>query len=229
MVAGIRTPQPLTRAMAEAGGSEAEAHAIEEVHAAGLPRAVRGAARRLEAHYRDMQDIEFTVQQGRLFMLQTRSGKRTAAAALKVAVDMAREGLIDEDEAVLRIEPASLDQLLHPTLDPKAERKIVTKALPASPGAASGKVVFSADEAERAGQGRRGGDPGPDRDLAGGHPRHARGRGHPDRARRHDEPRRGGGARHGQGLRLRAPATSRIAYAEPAPSPAAARSSARAR
>ena len=149
VVAGIRTPQPLTRAMAEAGGSEAQGNALEEC----LPQTFRELVEvfdRLEAHYRDMQDIEFTVQQGRLFVLQTRSGKRTAAAALKVAVDMARDGLISEDEAVLRVEPASLDQLLHPTLDPKAERKIVTKALPASPGAVSGKVVFSADEAERA-------------------------------------------------------------------------------
>ncbi len=149
VVAGIRTPQPLTRAMAEAGGSEAQGNALEEC----LPQTFRELVEvfdRLEAHYRDMQDIEFTVQQGRLFVLQTRSGKRTAAAALKVAVDMAREGLIGEDEAVLRVEPTSLDQLLHPTLDPKAERKIVTKALPASPGAVSGKVVFSADEAERA-------------------------------------------------------------------------------
>jgi pyruvate,orthophosphate dikinase len=103
---------------------------------------------RLEQHYRDVQDIEFTVQSGKLFMLQTRSGKRTAAAALKIAVDMAREGLIDEAEAIKRIEPRSLDQILHPTLDPDAPRKLIAKGLPASPGAASGKVVFTADEAE---------------------------------------------------------------------------------
>jgi pyruvate,orthophosphate dikinase len=96
-----------------------------------------------------MQDIEFTVQRGKLYMLQTRNGKRTAKAALKIAVDMVREGLIDKKEAVARIAPASLDQLLHPTLDPKAQRKVIAKGLPASPGAASGKVVFSADEAER--------------------------------------------------------------------------------
>ena len=105
--------------------------------------------RQLEKHYSDMQDIEFTVQRGKLYMLQTRNGKRTAKAALKIAVDMVREGLIDKKEAVARIVPASLDQLLHPTLDPKAERKVIAKGLPASPGAASGKVVFTADEAEK--------------------------------------------------------------------------------
>ena len=102
----------------------------------------------LEKHYRDMQDIEFTVQQSKLYMLQTRNGKRTAAAALKVACDMVREGLIDKTEAITRVSPASLEQLLHPTLDPKAERKLIAKGLPASPGAASGKIVFTAEEAE---------------------------------------------------------------------------------
>jgi pyruvate,orthophosphate dikinase len=102
----------------------------------------------LETHYRDMQDIEFTVQKGKLYMLQTRNGKRTAQAALKIAVDLCQEGLIDKKTAVQRIEPASLDQLLHPTLDPKAKREVVARGLPASPGAASGKVVFTADEAE---------------------------------------------------------------------------------
>src|SRR5260370_13295375 len=105
--------------------------------------------RRLETHYCDMQDIEFTVQRGKLYMLQTRNGKRTAKAALKIAVDMVHEGLIDKKEAVARIVPASLDQLLHPTLDPKAQRKVIAKRLPASPGAASGKVVFTAEEAEK--------------------------------------------------------------------------------
>jgi pyruvate,orthophosphate dikinase len=102
----------------------------------------------LEKHYCDMQDIEFTVQQGKLYMLQTRNGKRTAAAALKIAVDLCNEGLIDEATAVARIDPASLDQLLHPTLDPKAKKEVVARGLPASPGAASGEVVFTADEAE---------------------------------------------------------------------------------
>jgi pyruvate,orthophosphate dikinase len=103
----------------------------------------------LETHYRDMQDIEFTVQQGKLWMLQTRSGKRTAKAALKMAVDMAHEGLITQDEAIGRVDPAALDQLLHPTLDPKAHRDVIAKGLPASPGAASGQVVFDADTAEK--------------------------------------------------------------------------------
>ncbi|HEY8015385.1 MAG TPA: pyruvate, phosphate dikinase, partial [Dongiaceae bacterium] len=112
--------------------------------------------RKLETHYRDMQDIEFTVEGGKLYMLQTRSGKRTAQAALKIAVDMVDEGLIDQRQAVSRIEPASLDQLLHPTLDPKAPRKIIARGLPASPGAAAGRAVFSADEAEdRAAKGEK--------------------------------------------------------------------------
>src|SRR3546814_8435598 len=103
----------------------------------------------LETHYRDMQDIEFTVQQGKLWMLQTRSGKRTAKAALKLAVDMANEGLITQEEAIARVDPAALDQLLHPTLDPKAPRDVLTKGLTASPGAASGLIVFDADAAAR--------------------------------------------------------------------------------
>jgi pyruvate,orthophosphate dikinase len=102
----------------------------------------------LEKHYRDMQDIEFTVERGKLWMLQTRSGKRTAKAALKMAVDMTGEGLIDEKTAILRVDPMALDQLLHPTLDPKAPRDVLTTGLPASPGAASGAIVLDADTAE---------------------------------------------------------------------------------
>ena len=102
----------------------------------------------LERHYRDMQDLEFTVEQGKLWMLQTRSGKRTANAALKIAVELADEGVITRKEAVTRVDPAALDQLLHPTIDPKAERKVIATGLPASPGAAAGEIVFSADEAE---------------------------------------------------------------------------------
>src|SRR5687768_10073608 len=109
----------------------------------------RRIADRLEAHYGDMQDIEFTIERGRLWMLQTRSGKRTAKAALKIAVDMAAEGLLTREEAIGRIEPASLDQLLHPTLDPSAEKKLIARGLPASPGAATGEIVFTAEEAER--------------------------------------------------------------------------------
>ena len=109
----------------------------------------RRIAEQLERHYRDMQDVEFTIERGKLWMLQTRDGKRTAAAALKVAVDMAAEGLITREEAIGRIEPDALDQLLHPTLDPDAERTIIARGLPASPGAATGQIVFTAEEAER--------------------------------------------------------------------------------
>jgi pyruvate, orthophosphate dikinase len=147
VVAGIRTPQHLTIEGKTANGSTLPA--MEEV----MPEVFKqldGVRHRLESHYRDMQDIEFTVQQGKLYMLQTRTGKRTAAAALKIAVDMVSEDLIDERTAVMRIEPASLDQLLHPTLDPDAEKTVIARGLPASPGAASGKAVFNADEAERA-------------------------------------------------------------------------------
>jgi len=101
----------------------------------------------LERHYRDMQDLEFTVERGKLWMLQTRLGKRTAKAALRIAVELANEGLITRKEAVTRIDPGALDQLLHPTIDPNAERKIIATGLPASPGAASGEIVFSSDEA----------------------------------------------------------------------------------
>jgi len=151
VVAGIRTPQYLTRKAREAAG--AKPASMEEA----LPEVYSELTKvfdLLETHYRDMQDIEFTVQQGQLWMLQTRAGKRTAKAALKIAVDMANEGLITEEEAVLRVDPAALDQLLHPTLDPKALRDIIAKGLPASPGAASGVVVFDAETAtERAERG----------------------------------------------------------------------------
>jgi pyruvate,orthophosphate dikinase len=149
VVAGIRTPQALTKLTREEMGEKAPSmeEAMPEVFGQ-----FRDVVERLERHYRDMQDIEFTVEQGRLYMLQTRSGKRTARAALKIAVEMAADGLITEDEAVLRIEPASLDQLLHRTLDPNAERHIIATGLPASPGAATGKVVFDSGEAERLGQ-----------------------------------------------------------------------------
>ena len=153
VVAGIRTPQQLTIAGKQQHLSTLPA--MEEAMPEVFKQldSVRG---QLERHYRDMQDIEFTVQRGKLFMLQTRSGKRTAKAALKIAVEMVAEGLIDKREAVIRINPASLDQLLHPTLDPKAKKTVLSRGLPASPGAASGKVVFSADEAEaRAGKGER--------------------------------------------------------------------------
>ncbi|WP_306090118.1 pyruvate, phosphate dikinase [Qipengyuania flava] len=145
VVAGIRTPQYLTKARREQAG--ADKPSMEEA----MPDAFAELARvfeLLEKHYTDMQDIEFTVQQGTLWLLQTRNGKRTAKAALKMAVDMVGEGLIDEKTAILRVDPMALDQLLHPTLDPEAPRDVLTTGLPASPGAASGKIVLDADTAE---------------------------------------------------------------------------------
>ena len=146
VVAGIRTPQYLTKAAREEAGAKplSMEEAMPEVY--GELAAVFDT---LETHYRDMQDIEFTVEKAKLWMLQTRSGKRTAKAALKIAIDMANEGLITEEEAVARVDPAALDQLLHPTLDPQAKRDVIAKGLPASPGAASGKAVFDADTAEK--------------------------------------------------------------------------------
>ncbi|MGB4058254.1 MAG: pyruvate, phosphate dikinase [Alphaproteobacteria bacterium] len=145
VVAGIRTPQSLTKYGREKEGSNLPS--MEE-SMPGVFKKLGDLRIKLETHFRDIQDIEFTVQTGELYMLQTRNGKRTAAAALKIAVDMVAEGLITEEQALLRIDPQSLDQLLHPTLDPKAEKNIITKGLPASPGAASGKVVFTSDDAE---------------------------------------------------------------------------------
>ncbi len=144
VVAGIRTPQSLTKKARIEGGDKKPS--MEEA----MPEAFAELAavfERLEKHYTDMQDVEFTVQEGKLWMLQTRSGKRTAKAALKIAVDMVAEGLISEEMAIGRVDPASLDQLLHPTLDPDAPREVIATGLPASPGAASGEIVFSSDEA----------------------------------------------------------------------------------
>ena len=145
VVAGIRTPQEITEEARKEAGSDKPS--LEGAMPAAFKELTRiyGA---LEQHYRDMQDLEFTIEKGKLWMLQTRSGKRTAKAALKIAVELANEGLITQEEAVARIDPASLDQLLHPTIDPKADRKIVATGLPASPGAASGEIVFSSEEAE---------------------------------------------------------------------------------
>jgi pyruvate, orthophosphate dikinase len=145
VVAGIRTPQHLTIAGKEANKSALPA--MEEVMPEVLNELYQ-VRRTLEDHYRDMQDIEFTVQRGKLWMLQTRSGKRTAQAALKIAVSLVEEDVITREEAIRRIEPASLDQLLHPTLDPKAKTTVLVRGLPASPGAASGEIVFTAEEAE---------------------------------------------------------------------------------
>jgi len=142
VVAGVRTPQPMAKDRAKPG---------EQPMELVMPQAyseLLQIRQTLEHHYKDMQDMEFTVQRGKLYMLQTRNGKRTAAASLRIAIELANEGLIDRKEAVLRVNPASLDQLLHPTLDPTAKRTLIGKGLAASPGAACGAVVFNADEAE---------------------------------------------------------------------------------
>ncbi|NGO63136.1 pyruvate, phosphate dikinase [Rhizobium daejeonense] len=147
VVAGIRTPQSITEAARIDSGSDKPS--LEKV----MPDAFAEFSRicdRLEAHYRDMQDLEFTIERGKLWMLQARSGKRTTKAAMKIAVDMVSEGVISEEEAVLRIEPSSLDQLLHPTIDPKVDRHVIGAGLPASPGAATGEIVFTAEEAVEA-------------------------------------------------------------------------------
>jgi len=148
VVAGIRTPQALTKIAREEMGEKNPSmeEALPEVF-----QQFKSVVEKLETHYRDMQDIEFTVEKGRLYMLQTRNGKRTAKAALKVAVDLASENLITKEEAVMRVEPASLDQLLHPTIDPKSPRDVIAAGLPASPGAATGKIVFTAADAEAQG------------------------------------------------------------------------------
>jgi pyruvate,orthophosphate dikinase len=146
VVAGIRTPQEITeKARIESGSDKPSMERAMPQAFAELSRIYQV----LEKHYRDMQDLEFTVERDKLWMLQTRAGKRTAKAALRIAVELANEGLITKDEAVCRIEPASLDQLLHPTIDPDAERKVIATGLPASPGAASGEIVFSSDEAAK--------------------------------------------------------------------------------
>ncbi|MEL7129700.1 MAG: pyruvate, phosphate dikinase, partial [Pseudomonadota bacterium] len=146
VVAGIRTPAPISRHRADELGSD---DAPLEEAMPGVYQELIAVAEKLEAHYRDMQDLEFTVEDGKLYMLQTRSGKRTAAAALKIAVDMAREGVLTKEEAVLRLDPSQLDQLLHPAIASDATRDVVVRGLPASPGAAVGKVVFDSDEAAR--------------------------------------------------------------------------------
>jgi pyruvate,orthophosphate dikinase len=145
VVAGIRTPQNITEEARKAAGSDKPS--LETVMPEVFKQFV-ATTKLLEKHYRDLQDMEFTVERGKLWMLQTRNGKRTARAALRVAVEMATEGLLTKEEAVTRIEPATLDQLLHPTIDPSVKRKPFATGLPASPGAASGEIVFTADEAE---------------------------------------------------------------------------------
>jgi len=146
VVAGTRTPQHITVRAKKASG--AKELSMEETMP-NVYRDLKNTLFKLEKHYKDMQDVEFTVENKKLWILQTRSGKRTAEAAIKIAVDMTKEKLISKKEALLRIDPNSLDALLHPTLDKTVEKKIIAKGLPASPGAASGKVVFTAEEAER--------------------------------------------------------------------------------
>jgi pyruvate,orthophosphate dikinase len=146
VVAGIRTPQNITEEARIAAGSDKPS--LEKIMPAAFAEFV-AVSERLEKHYADMQDLEFTIENGKLWMLQTRSGKRTAKAALRIAVEMAEEGLISREDAVLRIDPASLDQLLHPTIDPGAERNVIGTGLPASPGAATGEIVFSSEDAEQ--------------------------------------------------------------------------------
>ncbi|HVV62822.1 MAG TPA: pyruvate, phosphate dikinase, partial [Pseudolabrys sp.] len=146
VVAGIRTPQEISESARQEAGSDKPSMET------AMPDAFKELTRiytMLEKHYRDMQDMEFTVEQGKLWMLQTRNGKRTTKAALRIAVELANEGLISKKDAVARIEPASLDQLLHPTIDPSAKRDIIATGLPASPGAAAGEIVFSSDEAAK--------------------------------------------------------------------------------
>ena len=200
VVAGLRTPQPLTEAARKATGDRRPS--LEAL----MPEAfadLKAACAKLEAHFRDIQDIEFTVEEGRLWMLQSRSGKRSMQAALKIAVDMVGEGLITEKEAVLGIDAAQIDQLLHPTLDPDAPKLVIGKR---SPSLARRRIRQARVRRRRSGA-SQGARPHPHprqgRDLAGGRARHARRRRHHHHARRHDEPRGGGGARHGTALRRR--------------------------
>ncbi len=199
VVAGIRTPQNITEAARKAAGSDKPS--LEAL----MPEVFKQFAantKMLEKHYRDMQDLEFTVERGKLWMLQTRNGKRTAKAALRVAVEMANDGLLTREDAITRVEPSTLDQLLHPTLDPKAKPAPLATGLPASPGAASGEIVFSADEAEAAASGGTEDHSGQrvetsPEDIHGMHAA----RGHTDDARRHDLACGSRRARDGQALR----------------------------
>ncbi|MFH1222750.1 MAG: pyruvate, phosphate dikinase, partial [Pseudomonadota bacterium] len=151
VVAGIRTPQPINKASADGSGLKSLEELMPVVY-----KELIAVFELLEKHYRDMQDIEFTIEKNKLYMLQTRNGKRTAAAAVRIACDMMDEKLIDEKTALLRVAPEQIDQLLHPMLDPKSTKRPITKGLPASPGAATGQIIFSAKDAEDwAGQGKK--------------------------------------------------------------------------
>ena len=203
VVAGIRTPLPVNEA-----GKTAHTKGLTSLEKA-MPAAYKqlnAIQQKLEKHYHDMLDIEFTIEEGRLFMLQCRVGKRNGVAAVKMAVDMGNEKLIKPEEAVLRVKADALVQCLLPMVDPKAEResKPLAKGLPAGPGGAHGMVVFTADEAARRGKElAREGHPRPHRDQPGRRPRHARRAGDPHRQGRHDQPRGAGRARLGQMLHRR--------------------------
>ncbi len=190
VVAGIRLTHPISD-LKKVPGLEQAGTELDEVFA------------KLEASYRDMCDIEFTIEQGKLWMLQTRIGKRSARAALKIAIDMVDEGMIDAKEAVLRIDPAQLDQLLHPQFDPKASYEVAAKGLNASPGAAVGEVVFTSADAVAAKEAGRARDSRALGDKPRRPARHGRCAGHPHVARRQDESRGCRRARNGQAMRVR--------------------------
>ena len=207
VVSGMRTPQALSEAARNVSGDQRPS--LEALMPKVFAELKKNCAR-LEAHFHDLQDIEFTVEEGKLWILQTRSGKRTTQAALKIAVDMADAGVISKKEAVMSINADQLDQLLHPTLDPTAEKMVIASGLPASPGAASGELVFDADEAVHMKAHGHTVVLATDRDFAGRCARHARRRWHSHHAGRHDEPCGRRCARHRRGLAFRArpPCTS---------------------
>ena len=188
VVSGARTPEPI--------------NSLKDRMPAAYQELER-TARTLERHFRDVQDLEFTIERGRLYLLQTRRAQRSGPAAVRIACDMVHERMISQEEAVARIPPRDLDQLLHPTIDQASRLDLLAVGLPASPGAACGTVVFDADHAERLGRSGQAGDPGPARDLARGLPRHGGSEGRADGTRRDDLARRRGRSRHGETLRRR--------------------------
>ena len=187
-MAGIRTPRPLKELRTDMPVIYKE---LEKMRST------------LEKHYHEVQDFEFTIERGKLYMLQTRNGKMNAWALCKTSVDLEKEGLINEEQALLRIDPDFLEQFLHRRIDPDFKQEPLAVGISASPGAATGKVVFDADRAESLGNAGRKDHPYPGGDQARGHPRLLRGPGHFDQPGRQDQPRRGGGPGHGQTLRLR--------------------------
>ena len=202
VVAGIRTPNPLNE---ETKNPQNQHLPRCKPNGPSLYRQLDDIRSKLEQHYHDMQDIEFTIQDGKLYMLQCRNGKRTGTAALNMAMDMLAEGLIDEQTAVTRVQPAQLDELLHPIINPASEKnaEAFLSGLPAGPGGACGKIVFTSVDAVEVGQAGRDRDSRARGDQPGGRGRDACGRGHSDRPRRHDQPRRAGGPRLGQVLHRR--------------------------